>query len=124
MLHPDSKVLDVLADLALIDQTLIFREDKFNRIFQRQNVFSVNAVDVVQHRANRCLEAAQLATKQWVRVAANLSLGAYDVFEATGDFPEPEWPNISFKELLQIAFRDTYIQSLDHPVIRRLRGEL
>ncbi len=74
------------------------------------------------HRS--ALEAAQLATKQWVRVAANMSLGAYDVFEATGDFPEPEWPNISFKELLQIAFRDTYIQSLDHPVIRRLRGEL
>ncbi len=74
------------------------------------------------HRS--ALEAAQLATKQWVRVAANMSLGAYDVFEATGDFPEPEWPNISFKEILQIAFRDTYIQSLDHPVIRRLRGEL
>ena len=74
------------------------------------------------HRS--ALEAAQLATKQWVRVVANMPLGAYDVFEATGNFPEPEWPDISFRELLQIAFRDKFIQSLDHPVIRRLRGEL
>ncbi len=74
------------------------------------------------HRS--ALEAARLATKQWVRVTANMSLGAYDVFEATGDFPEPEWPDISFQELLQVAFRDKFIQSLDHPVIQRLRGQL
>lgn len=74
---------------------------------------------------HRCaLEAAQLATKQWVRVSANMSLGAYDVFEATGNLPEPEWPDIGFKELLEIAFRDNFIQSLEHPVIRSLRGEL
>ena len=74
------------------------------------------------HRS--ALEVARLAIKQWVRVTANMSLGAYDVFEATGDFPEPEWPDISFQELLQVAFRDKFIQSLDHPVIQRLRGQL
>ena len=70
------------------------------------------------------LEAADLATKQWVRVAANMSLGAYEVFEAAGNLPEPEWPDIGFKELLEIAFRDNFIQTLEHPVIRSLRGEL
>ena len=70
------------------------------------------------------LEAAHLATKQWVRVSANMSLGAYEVFEATGNLPEPIWPDISFKELLEIAFRDKFIQSLEHPVIRSLQGEL
>jgi len=70
------------------------------------------------------LEAATLATTQWVRVVANMSLGAYEVFEATGNLPEPEWPDIGFKELLEIAFKDKFIQSLDHPVIRSLRGEL
>ena len=70
------------------------------------------------------LEAADLATKVWVRVAANMSLGAYEVFQATAELPEPEWPEQDFQSLLKIAFKDHYIQSLDHPVIRRLRGEL
>jgi len=70
------------------------------------------------------LEAAQLAMKTWVRIAANQSLGAYDVFQATGSMPEPEWPSVSFGELLNIAFKDRYLTSLDHPVLRRLRGEL
>ena len=70
------------------------------------------------------LEAAQIATKQWIRLVANMSLGAYEVYVASGDLPEPEWPSISFRELLQIAFKDKFIQSLDHPVVRRLRGEL
>jgi len=68
--------------------------------------------------------AAELATKKWVRIGANISLGAYEVFEATGNFPEPEWPDIGFEGLFNIAFKNMLIQSLDHPVIRNLRGEL
>lgn len=70
------------------------------------------------------LEAAQRATRTWVRVTANMALGAYDVFEATGDLPDPDWPEATLDELVRIAFRDRYITSLDHPVLRRLRGEL
>ena len=70
------------------------------------------------------LEAANLATTGWVRVAANLSLGAYEVFQATAELPEPDWPEKDFQSLLEIAFKDCYIRSLDHPAIRRLRGEL
>ena len=40
-------------------------------------------------------EAAELAMKRWIRLTANMSLGAYEVFEATGDLPEPEWPDIA-----------------------------
>jgi hypothetical protein len=36
--------------------------------------------------------------------------------------PEPEWPETSFEELMQIAFRGRIINSLDHPVIRQLLG--
>lgn len=70
------------------------------------------------------LEAAQIATKTWIRVVANMDLGAYEVLESTGNIPEPEWPDVSFKKLLQIAFRDKFVKSLDHAVIRTLRGEL
>jgi hypothetical protein len=69
------------------------------------------------------LEAADRATKGWVRVAANMALGAYDVFEAGGQLGEPDWPAVPFRDLLRIAFRDRFIDSRDHPVLRRLRGE-
>jgi hypothetical protein len=38
------------------------------------------------------------------------------------DLPDPEWPEVSFQEILKIAFKDKIIQSIDHPVIQRLRG--
>ena len=59
------------------------------------------------------MEAAQMATKGWVRVAANMSLGAYEVFQATAELPEPEWPEESFQQLLRIAFKDRFIRDLD-----------
>ena len=65
--------------------------------------------------------AAQHAMKAWTRVRANMSLGAYEVTEATGaNIPEPEWPEIPFKDIYRIAFRDKIIRSLDHPVVKRL----
>jgi hypothetical protein len=67
--------------------------------------------------------AAEAAMKSWVRVVANLSLGAYEVYVATADIPEPDWPSMELKEIIQIAFRDRYIDTIDHPVVRRLRGE-
>jgi hypothetical protein len=69
------------------------------------------------------LEAAGRATKGWVRVAANMALGAYDVFEARGQLGEPQWPEAAFRDLLRIGFRDKLIDCLDHPVLRRLHGE-
>ena len=70
------------------------------------------------------LEAAHMAMDGWVRVAANMQLRANDVFRATADLPDPEWPEEGFHHLLNVAFKDRYIQSIDHPVIRRLRGDL
>jgi hypothetical protein len=70
------------------------------------------------------LQAAQLAEKKWVRVTANMSLGAYDAYQATGPIPEPKWPEQPFAELLRLGFKDRYIDRQDHPVLRRLRGEI
>jgi hypothetical protein len=68
------------------------------------------------------LEAAQMAQQHWVRVSSNMSLGAYEVFQATGDIPEPEWPELSLSEILKVAFKGRYIESAEHPVIRQLLG--
>ena len=70
------------------------------------------------------LVAVNIARGQWVRVAANMSLGAYEVFTAPGAFSEPEWPDKSLRDLLSIAFKDRLIDSLDHTVLRKLRGEV
>ena len=67
-------------------------------------------------------EAAERATHTWVRVKANMNLGAYDVFEAASTLNEPEWPDLSYWELIKIAFKDHLITDLDHAVIKRLRG--
>jgi hypothetical protein len=67
-------------------------------------------------------EAAERAMDRWVRVTANMSLGAYDILEAIGELPEPDWPEASFQEILEVAFRDRIVDRADHPLIGRLRG--
>jgi len=69
------------------------------------------------------MEAATLAAGKWVRVQANMSLGAYDVYEAAGQWAAPDWPDMPFQQLLKIAFKDRFISGLDHPILKRLRGE-
>lgn len=78
----------------------------------------------VDEWSRTALEAAARAEKRWVRVVANMPLGAYDVYEATGQLSEPEWPDLPLCDLLRIAFRDRYITDLSHPVLKRLRGEV
>ncbi len=70
------------------------------------------------------MEAADIARTRWVRVSASMSLGAYEVSVATASLVEPVWPDLSLGQILAIAFRDKVIDSLDHPVLRRLRGEV
>jgi hypothetical protein len=67
-------------------------------------------------------EAAERAMKKWVRVTASMSLGAYEIFEASGDLPEPIWPDFSFQEILRIAFRERIVDRADHPLVQRLQG--
>jgi hypothetical protein len=69
------------------------------------------------------LDAAQLATTRWVRVTSDMTLGAYQVLYAEYAH-EPEWPEQPMHALLRIAFRDRYIDSLDHPILKQLRGEV
>jgi hypothetical protein len=70
------------------------------------------------------LEAATAAQTHWVRIMASRSLGAYELYEATSNLPEPEWPELSFREILKIAFKERYIKDFDHPALKRLRGEV
>jgi hypothetical protein len=72
------------------------------------------------HRSMR--EAAEIGTKCWVRVKANMALGGYEMFVAESAMAEPTWPEVTFQQLIKLAFRDRLIDTIDHPVIKRLRG--
>ena len=70
------------------------------------------------------IEAADRAKKNWIRIAADMGLGAYRIWEASGELPEPEWPEQGLRDLLEIAFKGRYIEAHDHAVLKRLRGEV
>src|SRR5262245_61687233 len=76
------------------------------------------------HRTSRV--AAALAIEKWVRVAANRSLGAYEVFQAAVQPPDPVWPELTLGEMVKLAFHDRgkIIRDLDHPVVKALTGQL
>ena len=69
--------------------------------------------------------AIQESRCKWVRATANMSAQRYDVFIAKGDLPEPEWPEgKSNEDLLRMAVGDRIIRTSDHPVLKKLRGEV
>ena len=70
------------------------------------------------------LEAAQLAEEQWVSVRSDMSLGAYQIFLATAELAEPEWPEHAFSELVRLGFKDLIVDTPDHPLIQQLTGAI
>ena len=68
-------------------------------------------------------QAALQAETHWTRLAANIGVGTYDVYEALDQMAEPEWPDLPLERLLEMAFKDRYVDNLVHQVIRRLMGE-
>jgi hypothetical protein len=69
------------------------------------------------------MEAAALAQDKWVRMSANRSLGAYEIIEGPEPQPEANWPKLGLDAIVRIAFKGRIIETLEHPVIRQLRGE-
>lgn len=94
----------------------------------RQNVTFVWPVKVANDNASKndwqetALQGCELAKKRWIRLSADMSLGAYRLFEAQGELSEPTWVTKPLNELLEVAFRGKVISSEDHPVVKRLRG--
>jgi hypothetical protein len=68
------------------------------------------------------LTAAKVAETQWTRRYWVPDIKSHKILTAQNLTDEPVWPGIGFKELLKIAFKDRFIKSLDHPVLKKLRG--
>ena len=68
---------------------------------------------------------AELAQTKWLKVTSDHDIQAYVPEVALGNLPEPEWPaELEMKDLIELAFGDRFIGDWDHPVLRRLRGEM
>jgi hypothetical protein len=64
------------------------------------------------------------AVDEWVRLQADMDANGYRVEKAPAELRQinPTWPDMTFEEVLNAAFEDKCIDSLEHPVIRSLRG--
>ncbi len=67
-------------------------------------------------------QALKLAESHWIRIAANMSAGGYDVYQAESNLGEPDWPIAKMPELLEVAFRGKIITTIDHPIVQSLLG--
>jgi hypothetical protein len=67
--------------------------------------------------------AVEVAKEDWIRVSPNTKNGTYDTFVAAGKIPEPDWGELNFSQILEIAFNERIITDINHPVLRRYRGE-
>lgn len=67
--------------------------------------------------------AAENATKRWVRMYSDRAAGHYKTVAAKNDFAEPEWPDMTFEKILELAFKNRIITDCNHPFLKQLRGE-
>ena len=70
------------------------------------------------HWAESALKAIEKAHGQWIRVIP--AHEGYEVREARAVMPDPQWPDLEREEAIQLAFEDRVIDSMEHPVAKRL----
>jgi hypothetical protein len=68
------------------------------------------------------LMAAKTAESKWTRRFWVQQTKSHKILAAEGN-GEPVWPNLTLQRLIELAFKDRYITRLDHPVLKRLRGD-
>jgi hypothetical protein len=67
--------------------------------------------------------AIQAATRSWVRTIPDKSSNGYLLEYPMVAPPDPMWPPLTFTQILETAFGSRFIDSLNHPMIKKLRGD-
>ena len=70
------------------------------------------------------LEAAKAAETRWTKLYWDQSQRRHRIKVSEHLDDEPQWPEQTFPELLRLAFKDRAVTTLDHPILKRLRGEV
>jgi len=68
--------------------------------------------------------AVETARQRWIRLVSNQRVKCYESLVTNRNYGEPDFGSLSLRDLLAIAFRGKVIDSINHPVLRRLRGEV
>ena len=68
-------------------------------------------------------QIADMVERKWVRLSSNQATASYEAIVAQSEIPEPNWPDLSFEEILEIAFGTTHIiKEKEHPTLQKLWG--
>ena len=60
---------------------------------------------------------------QWIRLQSNMETKSYDIIKPVNPLDPPEWPD-DLTAVYKRAVTAVLINSLDHPVVKSLRGEI
>src|SRR5450759_1126237 len=74
--------------------------------------------------AQSAMEAVQKGMVGWIRLVANIEAGGYDTYQPRVQLDPPVWPDLTMEAMLEKAFGHYMIDSLDHPRVRALFGEV
>lgn len=69
------------------------------------------------------LSIATANGNQWIRVTSSKEAKGYQTTKPVAAFPPPEWPD-DLVSIYQKALAPLIIRNMDHPLIKRLRGEV
>jgi hypothetical protein len=72
-------------------------------------------------------QIAEKAKERWTRMESNRDAGIYVAeydMRPVEQQQESAWPDMPFRDWLELAFKGFTIDSLDHPVLKRLRLEM
>ncbi len=77
-----------------------------------------------QKMFSTAVAAAEAARMVWTRVWWNADTSTYNHQPVRADLPDPQWPDMDFKEMLRLGFDDMVIDSPDHPVLQEIEGRV
>lgn len=68
------------------------------------------------------LSAYEIAKNEFIAIVAGDA--GYDVKYPMGKFPDPIWPEeyTSIEPLIDLAYKDRVIETLEHPIVKRILG--
>ena len=58
---------------------------------------------------------------QWIRVICDQADKQYTAIDTTLELPPPRWPDGGFQWMLETAFKNRFVTSLNHPYLQFLR---
>ena len=105
------KLVELSAAVTKLNTSFIWPVPLVNTAKDRENRYNVTHRDVYQ-----------LAQGQWVRMYADTAQGIYRVDTELIPSPDPVWLDLTFNQMLQLAFGERYIADENSPRYKELKG--